>query len=112
MVTFDPVVTVKTMSVDIEEHAEEVKNPKNILKVVPDSSAPRKSIESEKSGDPEKSGKSRKISIPIIIIIIIVILAVIVCSRSGKISSSEYSSRDAVDGGPGKTIHERVSARS
>lgn len=35
MVTFNPVVEVQEMSIDIEEHAQEIKNPQNFIEIVP-----------------------------------------------------------------------------
>jgi hypothetical protein len=86
MVNFNPVVEVQEMSVDWDEHAQEIKNPKDFVKVVP-----RKSVEHATAVAATTDSGSPWAIIIIIMVIIILAFLLVLKKMKGKTSKESYT---------------------
>lgn len=89
MVTFNPVVEVQEMSVDIEEHAQEIKNPQNFIEVIPDKFIAQ-------SSKPGHESSPNIVIIAIIIIIAVIVAAAVTVAAAASRKRTNARSRNRV----------------
>jgi hypothetical protein len=80
-VSFNPKVEVHTMDISIEEHAKEIKRPKDFMAIVP-------YIESVSGSGPDSNFSTNNMLAIFIIMFIIIIASVIIMSRWRKNNNS------------------------